>query len=370
MLPIVDKQTLEANAQDGDWGSAWLEQGNVAGTGPYKFSTYSKSGTTELEAHPDYWRGWEDDQFGQVDIEIIPEASTTMQTLRIGEADIFGGTFSKDNWNQVSTFENVSVPEDTQKRLFMSHFNTTKEPLDDINVRKAIFHSVDFQSVVDNILGGGQVAAGPVPRPMSEFHNSDVPVSTRDEGMANDALSNASYSLEEINAAGIEIWPMAGNPVFEQTALLISDSVQETVGIEIAVKQTPWTGIADAYQTAETSPHMFLTYNSAKFPSVFTHTNFMFHPDNFGSYANAHFWRNEDLIALLEEAQTTADRQERIQLYKEAQMMAYEGYPIIPIANPVNRCALNKNVGGYVYNTIVDEEDAYRLRRTGDGRAK
>jgi len=358
---VVDKDLLQEHENDGDWGQDWLEQGNTAGTGPYRIDRFTTSDVTELVAFDDYWRGWEDNQFGRVRIEIIEEASTGMQKMQLGEAHVYNGNLTMDNWEQLDSYDGVELREDPMARLYFMHLNTTKEPFDDPKVREAFFYSVNYQSVVDDIIGGGQRAAGPVPRPMGEFHNPDVPVSEQDPDRAQAALEDASYTASEISDLGVEIWPMSGNPVFEQTALLVQDNLQEVLGVEVDINVTPWSNIAEAYSSAESTPHMFMSYNSAKFPSPITHTDFMYHPSAQGSYGNAHWYEDDELTELLDAAATEPDREQRIEHYHEIQSYVYDLYLNMFFANPLNRLGLSTDVGGYEYTTVVSNTASYPL---------
>ncbi|WP_459825909.1 ABC transporter substrate-binding protein [Halorubrum luteum] len=356
---IVDKAMVEEHENGGDWASDWFEEGNTAGTGPYTIEEFRSSDTTNLVAHEDYWKGWDDDQFGTVDVEIIEESSTGMQSMQLGEADCYNGNLTDDNWEELAGFDGVEIVQDTMNRLYTVHMNTQKEPFTDIKVREAFFYAINYETIVENIIGSGLVAAGPIPRPLEPFHNEDIPVSEQDASRAQEALDDSGYTADEINELDVEIQPMAGNPIFEQTALSMQDNLNEVLGVEIDVNSTQWATIAEAYGSPDSSPHMFNTYNSANFVDAETHAGFMFHPDSFGTYATGHWYEDEEIIDLIERAGREPDVDRRVELYHEYQELIYEAYTNFWIANPDNRMGLQEHVGGYTFPDLISNRNIY-----------
>jgi len=370
LMWVVDKATLQEHEQDGDLGSNWLNEGNTAGTGPYEIESWERGASMSLRAFDDYWMGWEDNDFGNVVVEEVPETSTALNRMRLGEGDTFNASLDVDNWNQITSEDNVVGLEAQQMRLWYCHMNTTKEPFEDRKVREAFHFSLNYQSVVDDIIGGGQVAAGPVPRTMEEYHNGEVPVSQQDPERAREALADSNYTAEEINGLNVTYFSMEGNPVFRQTGLLLQDNVSEVLDIDINVETVPWTRIADANSTPDGSPHLQPVYQTAKFPSPYGHTHLMWHPDSFGSYSSAHWYENEEIVSTLEQARTEPDADQRTELYKRAQMLIYESFTIMPIANPPYRNLANANLGGWEYIGLLGWDlRTHYLHRDGNGRA-
>jgi peptide/nickel transport system substrate-binding protein len=370
LMWAVDKATLQEHEEDGDWGTGWLNEGNTAGTGPYMITNWERGSSMSLKAFEDYWKGWEDNQFGNVVVESISETSTALNKMRLGEGDTYNGSLSNDNWQSITNESNVAGLEAEQLRLWYCHMNTTKKPFEDKKVREAFSFSLDYESVVNDIIGGGQVAAGPVPRTMGA-HSEKVPVSTQDPERAKQALEDSSYTAEEINQLEVTYFSMEGNPVFRQTGLLLQSNVSEILGIDIQVETVPWTRIAESNTSSDSTPHLQPVYQTAKFPSPYGHTHLMWHPDAFGSYSSAHWYEDEEIVAKLEEARSEPDAEARAELYKEAQMLIYESFTIMPIANPPYRNLANANLGSWEYIGLLGWDlRAHYLTREGDGRAK
>ena len=369
-LHVVDKKALQEHEKDGDYGNAWLNEGNAAGTGPYTIGNWIRGSSMTYEAFGDYWQGWEADQFGKCRVETVGETSTAMNKMRLGEADILNQKLPKDNHQQIKSLKNVYEVTTPWWNIFYMQMNTQKKPLDDVNVREAFFWALDYQSVIDNIYGRAARAAGPVPTSVTNHHNKDIPESVQDKEKAKAALEKSDYTVDEINQMGVEVHAMATLPPFVQTSLLLKDNLKEVLGIEIKVVKKQWNAIVDSTTSPESTPHIHPVLESAAFPSAFSFTNYMFVPP-YGTYYNSHWWKDDELISLLKEAVATPDAKERAEKYKKAQQIIFDAKPQFWVANPLYKNLFNKNVQGWTwYGPWGWDIMAYNLRRKGSGRMK
>lgn len=367
---VVDATPLKENEKDGDYGSAWLDEGNVAGTGPYTIGNWDRGSSMTYTAFDDYWQGWESNQFGSCKVETVSEASTAMNKMRLGDADILNQKMPKDNHQEMVNLSNVYEVTTPWWNIFYMQMNTTKEPMGDPKVREAFFWALDYTSVIDNIYGRAEYAAGPVPTSVKNHHNEELPESRQDKQKAKQALEESSYTADEINEIGVEIWPMASLPPFVQTALLLKDNLNTVLGVEIEVVKKPWNAIVDSCSSPESTPHIHPVLESAAFPSAFAFTNYMYIPP-FGTYYNSHWWENDELISLLKETVQTADADARAEKYKEAQQIIFDAKPQFWVANPLYKNLFNKNVQGWTwYGPWGWDIMAYNLHREGEGRAQ
>lgn len=367
---VVDAAPLKENEEDGDYGSAWLNEGNVAGTGPYTIGNWNRGSSMTYTAFDDYWQGWESNQFGSCKVETIGEASTAMNKMRLGDADILNQKMPKDNHQEMVNLSNVYEVTTPWWNIFYMQMNTTKEPMDDPKVREAFFWALDYESVIDDIYGRAEYAAGPVPKSVKNHHNDDLPESRQDKQKAKQALEESSYTAEEISEIGVEIWPMSSLPPFVQTSLLLKDNLKTVLEVEIEVVKKPWNAIVDSCSSPETTPHIHPVLESAAFPSAFAFTNYMYLPP-FGTYYNSHWWENDELISLLKETVQTADSDARAEKYKKAQQIIFDAKPQFWVANPLYKNLFNENVKGWTwYGPWGWDIMAYNLHREGDGRAQ
>lgn len=365
---IVNSAVVKQNAQDGDYGNAYL-QNNSAGSGAYELDNWSQGTSIEASAYEDYWKGWEDDSFDTFRSTVITEQSTIINTMRQGNGDMTDQYMGTQAYEEMDSLSNVRVPEVPQLQLFHLPLNTQKAPTDDINVRKAIAYAFDYESAVNNVVGGGAVAAGPVPREMAG-HNGDLSPMSQDLDRAKEFLDQSEYTVQEINDIGLEHVVVAGTELQRQIGLLNQAGLKE-LGINVEINPQQWATLTDRATSAESTPHMANIFHTAKMPSPDSHTYLMYHPSSFGSYISQSWYTTDEITSVLEEARSTSNLQDRLAKYQEAQSLVVEGMPSVFIANPPYRIGINENVGDWQYQGVMSFDwDVHSMHRKGDGRAK
>ena len=364
---IVNSAVVQENEQDGDYGNAYL-QDNSAGSGAYVLDNWEQGNSIEASAYEDYWKGWDDNSFDTFRSTVITEQSTIVSTMQQGNGDMTDQYMGTNAYQQMDSFSNVRVPEVPQLQLFHIPMNTQKAPTDDINVRKAIAHAFDYESAVEDIVGGGAIAAGSVPGEMAG-HNDDLSPMSQDLDRAQEFLDQSDYTVEEINEIGLEHVVVAGTELQRQIGLLNQSGLSE-LGIEVEINPQQWARITDRATSAESTPHMANIFHTAKMPSPDTFTYQMYHPSAFGSYISQSWYTTDELTSVLEDARGATDLETRLGLYQDAQELIVDGMPSVFIANPPYRIGINENVGGWSYGGVMSFDwDVHSMYRDGDGRA-
>lgn len=365
---IVNSGVVKENAQDGDLGQEYLNN-NSAGSGAYNLTNWSQGNSIQAEAYDDYWKGWPDNRFDRFRSTVVTEVSTIKNMMREGKGDMTDQYQGTETYKEMASYDNVEVPEVPQLQLFHLPMNTQKAPTDDINVRKAIAYAFDYETAVNEIIGGGAKAAGPVPRKMAG-HSDNVEPLSQDLDKAKEFLDKAEYSVQEINDIGLTHVVVAGGGLQRRMGLLNQSSLSE-LGIELSVEPMQWAGITDAATSKDSTPHITNIFHTAKMPSPDSHTYLMYHPSSFGSYISMSWYTTDELERVLEEARATQNLDERLAKYKKAQELAVEGFPSVYVANPPYRIGKNKNVSGWKYRGVMGFDwDVQRMYREGDGRMK
>jgi peptide/nickel transport system substrate-binding protein len=374
-LFIVDSKLLKKHekkgkfGKHGDYAQEYLER-HVAGSGPYTLAEWQTGSRMVFEMFNDYWKGWNPDQFERARMEIVQEESTTELMMKRGKADMTSQFLSTETYQQMKSFDNVRVPEVSQLQLFHLPINTQKKPTDDLNVRKAIAHAFDYNTAVEDIIQGGKVAVGSVPRGMPG-HNDKLEPYRQNFEKAKAALNKAKYSVDEINDIGLHVVFVANYPLERKIALLLKDNLKKLGITNVSVDAKQWATITKMASSVKSTPHLTAIFHTAKFPSPDSHTYLMYHPSSFGSYISMSWYSTEQLTQVLEKARSTMDLETRLDTYRKAQPLIVEGYPSVFIANPPYRIGLNKSLGGWEYRGILSFDLRWSsMYRQGSGRAQ
>ncbi len=162
---------LVASSQYGSWviapaaidrGHEWMNEGNAIGSGPYKLAKYDPNKLTVLSKFDDYWGGWKPGQIDRVIHPVVQEASTRVQMIKSGEADVAGVPVSQ--LPALESLPNVSVATSAGWRLQMLLFNVQKYPTDNRKFREALVHLWNNDSVLKDIFQGyAKRPVGPIP---------------------------------------------------------------------------------------------------------------------------------------------------------------------------------------------------------------
>lgn len=142
--PIVNKAYIEANGDD----AIYL---NPVGTGPYKVTEFTPGTSVTLET----WDGYPfaKPQIDKINFTAIPEASARYIAVESGQLQ-YAGLVTGMELQLAEKESDLSVLTGSSSRYVGFGFNCEKAPFDNANVRRAIVHAIDRESIAQ--LNGGR----------------------------------------------------------------------------------------------------------------------------------------------------------------------------------------------------------------------
>ncbi|WP_294354222.1 nickel ABC transporter substrate-binding protein [uncultured Clostridium sp.] len=138
---------------------------SIIGTGSYYLAENHVDEYSVFKVNENYWG--EKPEIEEIVAKVIPDNQTRVMALENGEIDLLFGTDMIDSetflkFKEKEGFETLlSDPVSTRMMII----NTTDEILNDVNVRKAIQHATDRQSISKNIFSGIESQADTVLSP-------------------------------------------------------------------------------------------------------------------------------------------------------------------------------------------------------------
>jgi len=145
---------------------------NSVGTGPFILKDYIAGSAAVLERNPDYWGTdpigpGEGNPLPYVDgfqYLIIPDTSTQQAALRTGKIDRLPNlSFEDAATMRKSTPELIEGPGSNGGPTYYVYMNSQREPFNNKDVRRALFMSVDLESIRDSLNHGlGQILTWPI----------------------------------------------------------------------------------------------------------------------------------------------------------------------------------------------------------------
>jgi peptide/nickel transport system substrate-binding protein len=131
------------------------------GTGPYKVKEVAPGKHLVLEKNELYFGGEKGKPtIGKIVMRIVPERNTQIAELMAGNADLIW-RLPRDQATKLKGQRGVHVMVGDTMRFGYLQFDVTgrpgKSPIEQVKVRQAMAHAINRESIVKNLMGGGQV---------------------------------------------------------------------------------------------------------------------------------------------------------------------------------------------------------------------
>ncbi len=330
-----------------DQDSAWFNDGNAAGTGPYTIASYEPGQRMVLSANADYWGGWSDGQFDTIVLEITEDVTVLEQMIRSGDAD-FTYSLPFDNYAPLAEASGLIVDVTPSFQNLLILLNNVKEPTGNALVRKALAYAFPYADVVDSLYAGmGTQSRGAIPANMWG-HGNDLYQYSQDLDKARELLAEAGYADGGLSVVYTHV---ASDLDEQQVGELWRASLAE-IGVDLEIRGLAWEAQWDlAINDPMTAQDAFGFY---WWPDYITPNSWlygMFRSEdepffNLGYYANPEF---DSTIDRAEEISGT-DRAAAEQLFIDAQQMLLDDAAAIFVVDLPDIHVIRDDVSGYVNN--------------------
>lgn len=300
-----------------DKDTEWLQTGKAVGTGPYKLVSWEKGVQTITEKFDDYWGGWKENQYDKAIFKIVTEVSTRIQLIKQGGVDtVFG--IPSDLLPSLKKHPDVEVYLGPSLVNTMYHLHCQKPPTDDINVRRAFYHAINFDELAATIFKDtGERAIGPLPASIWS-HDPNLKLYEYNVEKAKELLKKSKYA-DQLSKGPMKISMVNYYRPTDQMALYIQASLQK-IGFEVEIDKTPWPAVWARYKNKEKSPNIGLmnwwpTYVT---PGDWFKSMWYTEKDPLWNFS---YWYNAEFDKLIDEAigSEASDRQKSIEIYKKLQ---------------------------------------------------
>ena len=322
--------------------AAWFNDGNGAGTGPYMIQSLSPSENVILTAFADYWGGWSDGQFSEVEMRLVEDPVLAEQLVRSGEAD-FTFNLPFDVYPALETDPDLTVVRGvSMTNLFGMLNNVRLSP----EVREALVLSFPYDDVVDNLYGGEATrATGPIPRTIwGSLDGANLPrtdlagaAAILEGAGVSDLTLTYSYDVGEVEQEQIgEVWK----------ALLA------TIGVELVLEPLTWDARwAIAQGDPAEAQDIFTMF---WYPSYVTPTDFLYslYRSEDAPFFNLGYYRNPEFDVLLDTADATSgtDTAAAAEMFREAQQILVDDDVAVFMLDVPAVSVIRSDIAGYVPN--------------------
>ncbi|MGL5254359.1 MAG: ABC transporter substrate-binding protein [Brevinema sp.] len=320
------------------------------GTGPYKFVSWNRGQDITLVRNEDYWGGKVPTE--NVVFRIIPEGSARTIALETGEVDIIYAVDSTDR-DRLSSDNRFTLIERNTPRIDYLGFNLGPKgnPIwKDARVRKAVALAMDTPGIINSVMFGAASQAGALLE-SSVFGATNLPSITRNVEEAKQLIAQANLPA----GAKAVIWTPAG---YRQKISEIIQANLKEIGIDLSIEVLEWGRYISS--TANGDQDLFLLGWTTVSLDADEGLYDILHTGAWGSAGNRAFYSNSKVDALLSQARIELDVEKRESLYQQAQVIAREEFPMIPMFYPFEIVGMKKSVKNFGYNLV----SIHRLGKT------
>jgi peptide/nickel transport system substrate-binding protein len=329
---------MEHATEEDPWAEEWMYD-HTAGTGPYILESVDHGVESTWVRFPDYWGGWAGDHIDRVNFKVIEDPQVQLMQFLSGEIDTYSPSY-----DQIQNIQNekpdamVHVDQDFLAELYIFQ-NMEREPLKDINVRKAISYGFDYQSVVEEVYEGyARQGRGPLPHAIPSW-DPNVFHYNYDLELAQEYLANSSYP----DGFSATIVPSPG--LWEQVAQVFQSNMAD-LGIDVEIQAMPYSVLWDVMNEPETAPEFTIALWYPDYPTADSYITPVWGPLE-TSWQNWAFYENPRVNELLEEGRFEFNETRRTEIYHEIQSILVEDAPSIYMLEEDRVTLLQPYVEGY-----------------------
>jgi oligopeptide transport system substrate-binding protein len=224
-------------------GDSWFLPGNIVTNGPFRLGNWIVNDHIRLVKDPTYW-GHDEVRLERVDMLSNENMMTNVNLYLTGALDSTHHYYPQELARELkkrSDFE--QAPGLT---VYFYRLNTTRKPLDDKRVRKAINLALDRELITREVLGLGQKPAYTLVPAMNGY--TSPPSAIRyDPEEARRLLAEAGFP----DGKGFPRLGILYNTSEDHKRLaeVVSDELRRTLGIEITAYNQEWQSFLDAQRS-------------------------------------------------------------------------------------------------------------------------
>ncbi len=292
------------------------------GTGPFVLKEYVPKEKVTLVKHGEYFRGKV--KLDRLEVWFMPDASSREMAFRKGEIDIIGGELEEAWVKKMREIPGTATEIFGPGETLVLHLNMTKKPLDDIRVRKAIFHAINLNELMA-FLGPSVTEKLISPIPMNYLGGTDkVPRYEFDPEKTKKLLAEAGYPK------GFDLSMVISEvSIYRRPMEQIQEQLRR-VGINLKMDVITHTAF---HQQIRKDVNPLILYMCARFPTADPILTQFYHSKSIVGTPTAvtNFSHYDKVDHLIEMARVEIDPKKQKTLWEEAQKKIMEEAVALPL---------------------------------------
>ena len=319
-------------------GDDWVKPGSMVTNGAFVLADWQPQGFVRAEANP-HFRDAANVRLDTITYYPTADRNAAYNRYRAGELDIIGDFPPGEiDWLGREMPDHMHIS--PLLSIMYLVFNVTKPPFDDARVRRALALAIDREIITARVLESGEVPSTSFVPPMVADYASDVPPHATDPDAARALLAAAGYGVD--NPLTTTLRYIAGTD--SKKVQVAIAAMWKSIGVEAALHHAELNAhfaelrqgnfeVAQAGWFGENNPEHYLELLMSTTGDV-----------NYGRFAHA------EVDALMAAAKRTAGLDERLALLRQAEVVALDLDPVVPLYAVTIRSLVNPRVTGWHTN--------------------
>lgn len=321
--------------------------------GPFVIGEWVHNDKITLVPNEHYWNR-DIVNFDEVRMTMINDAATELSMYKTDELDFVGKPTGEIETDQIPVLKKQYPDEFHNKgiaSIYYYVFNTTAEPFDNVNIRKAFALAIDRQQIVQHVSLGGELPAYGFVPPGMKGTKAEFREEYKDTDYFQENLDEAKRLLQQgMTEKGYSTLPpitliFNENAGHKKMAEAIADMWKNNLGVDVKVEQQEW----GVFLTNRSN----LNYQVARSGWLPDYNDPMSFIDMWTSTSgnNDSGWKNSEYDALVQQAYSSDAQQDRMDAMAKAESLLVKDHMVVM---PIYYYTSANLMKPYVKNVYLD----------------
>jgi len=349
-LHIVNAAVVKKNEVNNDWGQAWLAR-NAAGSGSYRLARHDPATGFLAVRFAEHWNtNWATKPIDEIEFRTVPDAEARVTGLLSGEYQGTDGYLTDDQIRRLKDSPATRIIEADTAHVLYALLHNAREPMTDINFRRALAAAFDYDGFIKGALAGAAVR-NPSPLPNTvPGAPKNVRIAAHNLERARDHLARLKEPPREITIAAFADQHRTEAAAANLQANLAKLGVKSRLVVEPASVAAP--KLRDEKQMYD----VVLLWRGPTYLDPHNWIGELYDCDQIG-FSNVSRYCNREADKHLKEAAVATDPELRRRAYERAAAIIMDDAAGIFIAAAKWRGVYAKSVSGVRYSPIGEGQE-------------
>jgi peptide/nickel transport system substrate-binding protein len=322
--------------------------GGIMCTGPYEFKSWTAGAGVTAVVNPHYWNTSIKPLVKQIVIKGVPSAASFTSGMLTGaiQGSYYFGLSNLSSLEHSSALTVYQGPGQSTDAFIIS---TTTGPLANVKVRQALSLALDRQAIISQVYDGAALMPRWLANPGTFGYGQSVFTAAYDKApVLNENLAEARKLAKQAGVDGQTITIGTSSELASISAETGAyQQAAEAIGLKVVLKSVSAADYINFFTSAQARQGIdgFITVNYGDYADPAALLDTLALPGGDQNYDN---FSNPQMTTLLDQAEGTANPDQRAALVAKAEELAATLLPWIPNVQPTNVLMLSKGLTGAV----------------------